>query len=127
MVTACQSQRSVPESVFQALEKADHMDITTSSKQVRTIVQPWRIRKTARLLGHYTEGWHRPFSGTPLSGLVIGFHKGQNLLERFGIGQDFIAMGEDLLWDQPLDPKDRKEILAGLAIEERTLPSTKRD
>ena len=127
MVTACQSQRSVPETVFKALEKADHIDITTSSKQVRTIVQPWRIRKTARLLGHYTEGWRRPLSGTPLSGLVIAFHNGQNLLERFGIGEDFITMGEDLLWCQPLDPNDHKELLAGLAIEERTLPPLKRD
>jgi hypothetical protein len=119
MWTACQNTRSVPESVFQTLEKADQVEITTLSKQVRTIVQPWRIRKAARLLRHYADGWRKPLSGTPLSDLIIGFRQRQNVLGRFGVGHDFITMGEDLLWCQALDPKDRAALLDDLAVEER--------
>jgi hypothetical protein len=118
MWNACQNSRIVPETVFQTLEGADRMDVTISSKQVRTIVQAWRIRKTARFLEHYTQGWQKPLSGTPLSELVISFRKGQNLLGRFGIGHDFIAMGEGLLWCQPLAPEDRDKLLNILAVEE---------
>jgi hypothetical protein len=119
MWTACQNTRTVPETVFQALEGADHMDVTTSSRQVRTIVQAWRIRKTARLLKRYTQGWQKPLSGTPLSELVFSFYKSQNLLGRFGIGHEFIAMGDNLLWCQPLTAEDRDELLNFLAVQER--------
>jgi hypothetical protein len=95
------------------------MNVTTSSRQVRTIVQAWRIRKTARLLKRYAQGWRKPLSGTPLSELVVTFQKGQNQLGRFGIGHDFIAMGDDLLWYQPLAPEDRYALLNFLAVHER--------
>ena len=117
--TACQNTRTVPDTVFQALTSADRLDIATYSKQVRTIVEPWRIRKTAHLLQRYAPGWRKPMSGTPLSELVISFYKGKNFLGRFGIGHDFIAMGDDLLWCQTLTPEDRDALLNYLAVEER--------
>ena len=121
--TACQSPRTVPEDSFRALESADRMDIVTSTKQVRSIVQPWRIRNTARLLQHYAKGWRKPLSGTPLPELVIHFFKGQKRLGSFGLGDDFITMGEDQLWCQPLLNKDRNELLEWLAVKERRSPT----
>jgi hypothetical protein len=121
--TACQNPRTFPEDSFRALESADRMDIVTSTKQVRSIVQPWRIRNTARLLQLYTKGWERPFTGTPLPELVVNFFKGQDRLGSFGIGDDFITMGEDHLWCQPLLSKDRDKLLEWLAVKERRSPA----
>ena len=118
--TACQKTRSLPDTVLLALESADRLDVMSSLKQVKRIVQPGRIKKTAQLFEHYAKGWQKPLSGSPVPALLVVFHKGPNPLGSFGIGSDFLTMGEAHLWCQPLSAQERSDILKILAIEERT-------
>jgi len=116
--TACQTTRSIPESVFQSILESDRMDVITPSRQVKTIVRRWRIRKIAQFLARYSDGWQKPWSGAPIPEFIFDFHKKSVILATFGVGRSYLTAGNNQDLSRALTEKERGDLLKLLAVEE---------